>query len=80
MAALIQRRSGLLQPFPDWQLSFVVTLAIVLSVLGLLGVIQSLPQESGSATQQSVQQQGPSPPQNFSVPEQKSGASTLGQR
>lgn len=54
---------------------------LALSILGLLGVVQSLPQESDGPRSESGQTPNTqSQPKNFTGTEQKSGAATLGQR
>lgn len=79
MAVQHQRPLRLVPSVPDWQVSLLVTLAMALSLLGLVGIIHALPQESGGPTQQSIQTNHSAEPQNFSVGEQKSGASAVGQ-
>lgn len=82
MAVQLQRPLSLSNPFPDWQISLLVTALLALSILGLLGVVQSLPQESDGPRSESGQTPNTtqSQPKNFTGTEQKSGAATLGQR
>ena len=80
MAVQVLRPSGLLRSVPDWQVSLLVTAVMALSLLGLIGFVKALPQETATPTTESIQPSGPSGPQNFSVGEQKSGASSVGQQ
>lgn len=44
------------EPFPDWQLSLVVTLLFTALVLSALVYVRSLPQESGPPRSEAAQQ------------------------